>query len=693
MKLQSQLQAFELDEDLVTTLIQTIKTLDAQNTFAKNAWRIVQKILSEALANLPDTFKIHLAFFQYFFPEWPLAPDQGAAWTPEQSDIANSNLYQFLAMLWQKTNDLHKPVATLLQYAINNPQEFWSTVIKILHIHFKVPPEQILATNHNNESPTWLPGASMNIADSCFIAEPNAIAIIAEDHHHQRQEMTFNELNKLSNQVANGLVDMGLKPGDAIGIAMPMHPFAVAIYLGIIKMGGVVVSIADSFSSDEIATRLKIANAKAIFTQDYLYWGEKRLPMVEKVLGANAPTAIVIKTYDETPSLRASDLFWDAFLSDDIIFTTVARRPMDACNILFSSGTTGTPKAIVWHHTTPIKAASDAFFHQNIKTGDRLAWPTNLGWMMGPWLIFAAFINCAAIVLYNSAPKTREFGEFVASTKVTMLGVIPTLVKSWRHSRCMEGLNWQHIKVFSSTGECSNPEDMFYLMYLADYKPVIEYCGGTEIGGAYLSSTVLQTNYPSLFSTPTMGMNVAILDEAGHPAKKGEIAIIPPSIGLSTLLLNADHYKVYYDKMPIAFDTTHYRRHGDEARQFANGYYEILGRADDTMNLGGIKISSAEIERTLLNISGIIECAAVGVTPQSHGPTELVIFVTTDHEDDLALLRNEMQGTIARKLNPLFKIHDVVKLAVLPKTASNKIIRRKLRDMYLKTQPNSRLDS
>jgi len=134
-----------------------------------------------------------------------------------------------------------------------------------------------------------------------------------------------------------------------------------------------------------------------------------------------------------------------------------------------------------------------------------VCWPTNLGWMMGPWLVFAALINKASIGLYYGAPLDVGFGTFVQEAKVTMLGVVPSIVKHWKASGCMEGLDWSPIKCFSSTGEVSNPTEMTYLMQLAGGKPVIEYCGGTEIGGGYVTSTVVQDNYPSTFSTQALG--------------------------------------------------------------------------------------------------------------------------------------------------------------------------------------------
>ncbi|PCJ55009.1 MAG: hypothetical protein COA79_21225, partial [Planctomycetota bacterium] len=116
----------------------------------------------------------------------------------------------------------------------------------------------------------------------------------------------------------------------------------------------------------------------------------------------------------------------------------------------------------------------------------------------------------------------REFGEFVRDAKVNMLGVVPSMVKHWKNSKALDGIDWTNIHNFSSTGESSNAEDMFWLMAKAGYKPVIEYCGGTEIGGGYLSGSMLQEAAPSFFTTPCMGLNLYILDEEGHETKQGE---------------------------------------------------------------------------------------------------------------------------------------------------------------------------
>lgn len=610
------------------------------------------------------------------------------AWIPTAEIIKNANISK--VMKEYGFND----VKSFHHWTVAHYEDFWQRVVELLDIRFKHPFHAVCDLTQGIESPRWFPGSKLNIIDSCFKAEPNKTAIYYLDSDHTIQLLSYRELDQLSNRIANSLIEQGFKKADPMAIIMPMNVNAVALYLGIIKMGGIVISIADSFSSQEMATRLNIANAKAVFTQNYTVWAGKKIPLYEKVSSAqkifstlnnNSLTIFILKNNpkEEAPILiNEKDIHWHHFLSANDQFSTIPCDPMSTGNILFSSGTTAAPKAIPWNHTTPIKAASDAFFHQNIQSDDILAWPTNLGWMMGPWLIFAALINNAAIALYTDTPMDASFGEFIQNAKVTMLGVVPTLVSAWHATRCMENFDWHAVKRFSSTGECSKPEDMQYLATFSGHKPIIEYCGGTEIGGAYISSTVIEKNYPSLFSTPTMGLDFIMLDEQGKPANIGEVALIPPSIGLSTFLLNADHHKVYFADMPALADGTPLRRHGDAIEKLDNSYYMLLGRIDDAMNLSGIKVSSAEIERALTGLEDIKEVAAVASSATQNGPEQLIIFATTDKTLEKNMIMQKMQQKINSQLNPLFKIHDIIFLESLPKTASNKIMRRLLRQHY-----------
>jgi acetyl-CoA synthetase len=569
----------------------------------------------------------------------------------------------------------------LHRWSIENREAYWALVIERLGIHFRNRPQKIVDATQPTR-PRWLPGARMNIVDSCFLADPALPAIIESDGTAAPRIWSGAQLRHLTARVANALVARGIFPGDTVGAIMPMTARSVAIYLGIVAAGAAVVSIADSFAAEEIATRLRLADAKMVFTQDVAPWGTRRLALYEKVVAAGAASTVVVP-FDEhnAPSLRAGDITFHSFLSDDERLATVPRDPQDATNILFSSGTTGEPKAIPWDHTTPIKAAADAHFHQDLHPGDIACWPSSLGWMMGPWLVFASLMNRATMALWAQAPTDERFGQFVQDAGVTLLGTVPSLVRAWRQSQCMRGADWTKIRVFSSTGECSNPADVLYLMGLGGNRPMIEYCGGTEIGGAYVTGTVVQPCVPSAFSTPALGLDFVLLDEQRQRADKGEVFIEGPSMGLSTRLLNRDHDAVYYSNAPLNGAGVPLRRHGDELQALPGGYYRVAGRSDDTMNLGGIKVGCAEIERVLNALPGVQETAAVAVPPPGGGPSRLVIFVVPVAGNALsaAEFKPMFQAAIRAHLNPLFHAEEVRIATSLPRTSSNKVMRRELR--------------
>lgn len=667
----SQLSALGLSEKDSIEITNKVNTL-SEKLSPIECWQIISsKILQSSYP-----FLVHKFLYSTIFPDWDKTATP--AWIPTSDFVKSTNIAKTMAELSINTYpDFHT-------WSVKNYEKFWDLAIKKLDISFDRPYQKIVDLSEGVETPQWLPDAKLNIASSCFTSSKNAIAIIHQTENSSIKKITYGELDELSNCIANSITKH-FQPGDAIAICMPMTATCVAIYLGIIKAGCSVVSIADSFAPEEIATRIKITHAKGIFTQDHLIRGGKKLSIYPRVTAANTPKAIVLACENSlSETLRHGDLAWDEFLINDKNFKAVSCNPHDTINILFSSGTTGDPKAIPWNHTTAIKAAVDAYFHHNIQPEDILAWPTNIGWMMGPWLIFAGLLNHATIALFDGTPLNREFGEFIQNAKITMLGVVPSIVKIWRSTACMEDLDWSAIKLFSSTGECSNIEDMLYLMSLAGYRPIIEYCGGTEIGGGYVTGTMIQPSAPAAFTTPALGLDFIMLDDAGQPANCGEIAIIPPSIGLSTELLNKNHHKVYFEKMPKSPTGQILRRHGDQLEKLDNGYYRVQGRVDDTMNLGAIKVSSAEIERALAGTPNIIETAAIAEAPLGGGPSELVIFAVPQNRDqiDLPDLKITMQNKINKQLNPLFKINHIVLIDVLPRTASNKVMRRTLRAQY-----------
>ncbi len=603
-------------------------------------------------------------------------------WVPDRERFKESNIGSLMAELGIDSYDeLHR-------WSVVNRAEFWKAVIDRLGIEFDRSPSQILDLQNGPTDPRWFPGAKLNITDSCFQPEDCVLAIVQGcEGTGTETYVTYGELEALANRVANGLRDHSYEPGARIALYMPMNIECVAAYLGIVRAGCAVVSIADSFAPQEVQRRLEIAEADGIITVDQFSRGGRSIAMYDKVCEASAPRAIVINDEEATsPLLRRGDLLWSEFLGASPDFDSIPTDPNTLTNILFSSGTTGDPKAIPWTHLTPLKCAMDGRLHQDIRPGSVVCWPTNIGWMMGPWLIYATLLNRGCIALYQGLPSAPDFAKFIDRAGVSMLGVVPSLVRAWRETDACADADWSRIEVFSSTGEPSNRHDYLWLSGRTGYRaPVIEYCGGTEIGGGYVTGTVVQPASPSTFTTPALGLDLVILDDAGKPVadgEEGEVFLVPPSIGLSQTLLNRDHHKVYHDECPAGPSGEVLRRHGDQLARLPGGFFRAQGRADDTMNLGGIKVSSLELERIIDHHPAVSESAAVAIQPGGEGAEQLVVFAiakTDTNKDDLL---DELRRRVAGELNPLFKIHDLVIVESLPRTASNKLMRRKLRSSY-----------
>lgn len=592
-------------------------------------------------------------------------------WTPNEDTISSSNLTSAFEDAGLADYDAFH------RWSVDDPDGFWSLVLDRLGIVFVDPPTAIRSTD-DPENPGWLPGASYSIVANCLAGAPDE-TVIVHGTASNLQRLTRGELAVAVGRFAGGLVRHGFEPGDRIAIAMPLTTEVIVAYLGIIGAGCVVVSIADSFAPDEIAIRLGITNPAAVVTQDVTRREGRQLPMYGKCASASDIPCIVVDT-GAGMTLRDQDM-WFASLSDGADHLEPRAQSANAhTNILFSSGTTGEPKAIPWTQVTPIKASMDGHFHLDIHSGDVVAWPTNLGWMMGPWLIYASLLNGAAMALYDDAPTGRGFVEFVDAAAVTMLGLVPSIVSTWRAAGTLERGDWSTVRVLSSTGEASNADDYSWLMDVAGGVPMIEYCGGTEVGGSYITGTVLQPAFAGRFTTPALGLDLRILDGAGEDADEGEVFLVPPSMGLSTELLNRNHHNVYFSSVP-ASDVS-LRRHGDQMERLPNGTFRARGRVDDVMNLGGIKTSAAEIEDVVVSVVGVGEAAAVGIPPEGGGPERLVVFAVVDVERTADDVRHEMQEAIRSHLNPLFRIHEVVIVESLPRTASHKVMRRTLRGGY-----------
>jgi len=639
-------------------------------------WREFQGLLRTH----PSPFPVHELLYQAAYAGRSREAGPGPAWIPGDSEIAGTNLG---ALLRERGLTDYRG---LHRWSADQRLTFWGLLLEKLRVPFKKRATDLLDPASDVVRPYWFPGASMNIVDACFQADPGKTAIL---HGGERiggvRRMTYGDLHHLVWSVAAGLRQIGFGKGSRAAIYMPMTPESVAAYLGVIHVGGAVVGIADASAAPELRKRLDLGGATLVFTADAYRRDDKEVRVYAKAKEADAPRCVVTPAEGShwVEDVRPGDLEWKSFLGSDKPTDSAECAPGDQTNVLFSSGTTKDPKAIPWTHATPIKCAADAYLHHDVHPADVLAWPTSFGWMMGPWLTYGSLVNQAALALYVGSPLSRGFGEFVSKAGVTMLGVVPKLVRAWRESKAMEGLDWSRIRLFSSTAETSDASDMLYLMHLAGYRPIIEYCGGTEIGGGYLTGTLLQPAAPGTFTTPALGLDLYLLDDTGQPADRGEVALVPPSIGLSTELLNYDHFEEYFAGMPRGPKGEVLRRHGDQAERLGGGYYRHHGRMDDMINLHGVKTSSEEI-RHVLRDPRVRDAKPIAVDVDRSGQHRLVVFAVPAGPDviDSPALREALKAAFAREikehLNPLLAhVHDVVLVPELPQAGPGKTMTTK----------------
>jgi len=672
----AELEALGLAPEKAASLARALAELWREPDVARRWALLTEKVLSPAVPSA-----VHCALFARNYADWDASCGPAPSWSPTQHDLEHANLRRVMDRVGAQTCD------EFAQWAFEDPGRFWLTMVETIGIRFETPPSRGVDLARGSRDPQWLPGARLNIALSCFARPPDAPALITQNEAGRSQKFSTRELEILSHQFAGALAQHGIRPGDAVALVMPLTAEAVVAYLGTILAGAVAVCIADSFAASEVERRLRIAKARLVITQDVVVRAGKTLPLYEKLRSGVMPAMVVAPAAGAVAAaLRKEDMTWEAFLASGEPAPAVIADPADTMTLLFSSGTTADPKAIVWPQTAPIKCVVDGFLYQDIHPTDVVTWPTSMGWMMGPWLIFAGMVNRATVALFDGHPASPEFARFVESAGVTVLGVIPSLVTAWNSSGAWGGADedradWSRVRLLSSTGECSRPEQMLALSARCGYRPIIEYCGGTEIGGGYLASTVLRPIAPSHFNQAAFGLRLLTFDEAGQAARRGEMYLSGSAMGLSTRLVNGDHDATYYAGAPRDEQGEPLRRHGDEIEALPKGYYRVLGRADDAMNLGGIKVAAVEIEHVLDRHPAVAETAAVAVSDQAGGPARLAVFaVAAGAPGDVSVVQRELQELLRNELNPLFHIWRLEWIDELPRTASNKMMRRRLRD-------------
>jgi len=617
-------------------------------------------------------------------------------WRPSPKQIEESNLMRFMQQ--HGLEDFE----ALMKRSTGDVAWFTDAVLKFLNIEFYKPYSKVVDLDGGIQTPTWCVDGRMNIVHNCVEkwAQNTEMrgnpAIIFEGEEGQTYTLTYAELNAEVNKAANALKSLGLGKGDAVGIFMPMTPEIVVALLAIAKLGGIILPLFSGYGAGAIVSRMTDADAKALFTADGVFRRGKAVDM-KSVADEAAEQITTLKhmivlkrTGQEIKMTEERDHWWhDLVAAQSAVCETEKTFAEDPLMVIYTSGTTGKPKgALHTHCGFPIKAAQDMAFGTDVHAGDVIYWMTDMGWMMGPWLVFGSLILGATMFLYDGAPDfpaPNRLWELAEKHRINQMGVSPTLIRALipNGDENFQKHDLSSLKCFASTGEPWNPVPWLWLFERVGGGriPIINYSGGTEISGGIVMGNPLLPLKPCAFSAACPGMDADVVDEDGKSVRNavGELVIKQPWIGMTR--------GFWKDKQ--RYLDTYWSRwvnmwvHGDFTAIDEDGLWYILGRSDDTIKIAGKRLGPAEVESILVRHGSIVEAAAIGVPHEVKG-SELILFaVASPGVERGEALRQELMAMVVAEMGKPLAPKAILFVSDLPKTRNAKVMRRMIRAAYL----------
>ncbi len=620
-------------------------------------------------------------------------------WRPTPEHIERAHLTAFMKAHGIASFD------ELMQRSTEDVAWFTDAVLRYLDIRFQQPYTQVVDLSRGIQFPNWCVDGQLNITTNCLDKYQNTPtadqpALIWEGEEGEVRRLTYRELYQEVNRAANALRALGLDKGDAIGIYMPMTPEIVVALLAIIRIGGVVLPLFSGYGVSALVTRLKGGEAKALFCADGAFRRGKVVPMkpVADEAAAQVSTLehmIVFRRTGADVEMQAGrDHWWHELIpgqSPQADFASTAAE--DLLMVIYTSGTTGRPKGAVHTHCGfPIKAAQDMAFGMDVHPGDVIYWMTDMGWMMGPWLVFGALLLGATMFIYDGAPDypgPDRLWALVERHRINQLGVSPTLIRALmtRGEEPVRAHDLSSLRAFGSTGEPWNPDPWMWLFEQVGggQVPIINYSGGTEISGGIVMGNPILPLKSCAFSAPCPGMAADVFDENGQPVRGqvGELVIKAPWIGMTRGFWKDEqrYLDTYWSRWPNVWV------HGDFAAIDEDGQWYILGRSDDTIKIAGKRVGPAEVESIAVGHPDVVEAAAIGVPHEIKGSALVLFAVLKPGVQGDDALRQALQERIVAEMGKPLAPKEILFVSDLPKTRNAKVMRRMIRAAYLGQDP------
>ena len=616
--------------------------------------------------------------------------DSGFVWHPPRELIEASNMQAFMTQLGVADYD------ALIERADADPQWFWAAVVGLLR--FYQPYERLLDVDRSIPFARWCIGGKTNIVLNCLDCHRTTPTwqrevLVWENEVGETVRWTYADLDREVSLLAHGLHKLGLVAGDVAGLFLPNIPHAMAAFLACAKIGVIALPLFSGFGASALADRLRAAGAVALITADGTSRRSTQVSMkaVSDEAALGVPTLrhmIVVRNSGAQVEWCAGRDHWLQELTDgcDAQFATVA-LPADApLMLMYTSGTTGKPKGTVHTHVGfAAKMRLDVGLVMDLKPDDRVLWMSDMGWLVGPLVAVAVPLHGASLMLAEGSPDYPDRGRMwrlIEDHRVSFLGLAPTTARSFikNGGGDIEKHDLSCLRICVSTGEVWTPEawQWTFNQVCKGRIPLLNYSGGTEVGGGILCGTVLHPIKPCAFSRAIPGMNARVVDEQGQtaaPGVVGELVLTAPSMGLTRSLWHDDarYLASYWSALPGMWS------HGDWAMIDADGWWTILGRSDDTLKIAGKRTGPSEIEALLEGTGLVVESAVIGLPDPIKGQCVFcVVTLMPGHTLDESV-RTKLVDAVVGGLGAPFRPKAIIAINELPKTRNMKIMRRVVR--------------
>ena len=555
----------------------------------------------------------------------------------------------------------------------------------------------------------WFDGGKINITYNCLdrhltTARKNKAAIIWEGEPGDSRTYTYAQLHREVCKAANAIKAMGVKKGDRVGVYMPMVPEAAIAMLACARIGAVHSVVFGGFSAEALRDRLNDGEAKLVITADGGYRKDKTIPLksaVDAALADNAAPSVtnvlVLKrTGQDINMAEGRDVWWHDLV--DAASADCPPEPMDSEDMLFvlyTSGSTGKPKGVV--HTT---GGYNLYTHVttkwtfDLKETDEYWCTADVGWITGhSYIVYGPLSNGATSLMYEGVPRPSNpgcFWDVVEKYGVTIFYTAPTAIRAFikMGDDLPNARDLSSLRLLGTVGEPINPEAwMWYHTVIGKERcPIIDTWWQTETGGFMLTPLPGATpTKPGSATKPFPGILAEIVDLDGNPAAADEggylVVKYPWPSMMRTVYGNFDRFRRTYWEHIQPKDGNYMYFAGDGARKDKDGYFWVMGRVDDVINVSGHRLGTMEIESALVSHPAVAEAAVVGKPDDLKGEA-VVAFVILDGGfeggDDLA---KELKGHVTKEIGAIARPDEFRFADDLPKTRSGKIMRRLLRNL------------